>query len=364
MDTDIIVTCPRCGESFPLTAALSHQVRDQLLAPERERLQAEVERATDHKWAGEIATLREELQEGQKREAEYRQRDIDVRRQERELARREKERDLELERARAEIEKVAEDHVAQRFQAQINQKDSQLLRVSAELEKLRQKASTGSAQLAGIEAQKLLGTRLQEMFPDDQVEVVRQGQHGADVKQEVCTGGGRQLGTILWEHKNAANWSAAWVDKIQNDCDEARANVGVIVSRALPRDASGMTLVKDIVVVAPEYVHHVAPLLRLQVQQEARHRIVAGANDGTADRVLKYLTTGGFVPRMVRAVEAIANLQDGIAKERRVAERRWLEQQKQAECVIRELTGVAVDLDAEGAHLPTIPALEPAALPE
>jgi hypothetical protein len=236
--------------------------------------------------------------------------------------------------------------------------------VSAELESLRQRASTGSAQQAGVEAQKLLGDRLRETFPDDEVTVVRQGQHGADVEHEVRTGGGRLLGKILWESKNAATWSDAWTDKIRRDREEAAADVGVIVSRALPRGVGGMTLLKDVVVVAPEYVNHVAPLLRLQIQQEARHLLAASAEKGTADRVLEYLTTGGFVPHLVRAVEAAASLQDGIARERRLAEQRWQKQLKQAELVIHELAGIAVDLDAQGARLPAIPALELPALPE
>lgn len=117
--------------------------------------------------------------------------------------------------------------------------------------------------------------------------MVRQGQRGADVEQTVRTAGHRPQGKILWECKNAANWSESWVAKIRKDREEAGADVGVIVSRALPRGVARMTLVKDVAIVAPEFVHHVAPLLRRQVEQEGRHRVADNAKAGTAERILR-----------------------------------------------------------------------------
>jgi len=79
---------------------------------------------------------------------------------------------------------------------------------------------------------------LQQRFRDDEITITPQGQAGADITQRVRTGG-RECGVILWECQRTARWDGRWPGKLARDAGKTQANLAVIVSEALPRDADG-----------------------------------------------------------------------------------------------------------------------------
>jgi hypothetical protein len=85
---------------------------------------------------------------------------------------------------------------------------------------------------------------LQQRFRDDEITITPQGQVGADITQRVRTGG-RECGVILWECKRTARWDGRWPGKLARDAGKTQANLAVIVSEALPRDADGSCQLED-----------------------------------------------------------------------------------------------------------------------
>jgi Uncharacterized protein conserved in bacteria (DUF2130) len=58
---------------------------------------------------------------------------------------------------------------------------------------------------------------------------------GGDLIQRVVGPTGQICGSILWEAKRTKNWSASWLSKVRDDQREAKADMALIVSRALPK---------------------------------------------------------------------------------------------------------------------------------
>ena len=51
----------------------------------------------------------------------------------------------------------------------------------------------------------------------DEINAIGQGVRGADIHHVVIDSRGAKRGAILWECKNARNWSDGWVTKLKAD---------------------------------------------------------------------------------------------------------------------------------------------------
>ena len=109
-----------------------------------------------------------------------------------------------------------------------------------QIEYLKRKAEQGSQQLQGEVLEMELEELLNKNFPYYTIMPVPKGLRGADVIQNVCTPSGQQCGTIIWESKRTKAWSDAWIDKLKEDQREAKSDIAVIVSIALPKDMTGI----------------------------------------------------------------------------------------------------------------------------
>src|SRR5881396_1218593 len=97
------------------------------------------------------------------------------------------------------------------------EKDKQLADVRHQLEEANRKAQQGSQQTQGEVAEQDLEAQLHQAFPLEKFETVATGQRGADVLQRVVDQRGQVCGTIIWERKNAKNFSETWIPKLRED---------------------------------------------------------------------------------------------------------------------------------------------------
>src|SRR5260370_15869866 len=133
-----------------------------------------------------------------------------------------------------------------------------------QIEDCRRKAEQGSQQLQGetleIELESLQGSR----FPGDVIEPVAKGEFGGDVVHRVLGPMGQDCGTILWEAKHTKNWSDGWLAKLRDDQRAAKAEIALIVSRALPKGVESFDLIDNIWVAEPSFAIPLAVPLRQQ----------------------------------------------------------------------------------------------------
>ena len=124
-------------------------------------------------------------------------------------------------------------------------------------DELRRKLQQGSQQLQGEVLELALEDLISQTFPSDLVQPVPKGINGADIMQRVQNPNGDLAGSIIWESKRTKAWSDSWIQKIKDDQRQAKADIAILVSDALPKDCNHFKQVGGIWVLhAPR--HHPA----------------------------------------------------------------------------------------------------------
>ncbi|MEO6239635.1 MAG: DUF2130 domain-containing protein, partial [Vicinamibacterales bacterium] len=218
------IACPSCGKKIPLTRALRADIEASLKAEFQETLErAERDAAAraGKKLSLDLAALKDQLHEQGKEIEEARRLELAMRKRERELERRQA--DLEvtmartLDKERARLVADARERLSDEFRLKEAEKERQLLDMRRQIEDLKRKAEQGSQQLQGEAGEDQLEAILRGAFPGDEISGIGQGVRGADVHQVVFDARGAKTGAILWECKNARNWSDGWIAKLKAD---------------------------------------------------------------------------------------------------------------------------------------------------
>ncbi|MFI5212387.1 MAG: DUF2130 domain-containing protein [Candidatus Saccharimonadales bacterium] len=248
----------------------------------------------------------------------------------------------------------------EKYHLRILEQEKKLADTQKALEDAQRKASQGSQQNQGEVLELDLENRLRDEFPFDQLDEVKKGQRGADIKQSVMNQSGASCGILLWETKNG-KWQPAWVPKFKQDIREAGANIGVIVSQEMPTDLGDMKhLENNLWVVKPRLAPVLAAALRATILQvDAANKMNAG-KDSKMEALYQFLVGPEFRHRVEAIVENYSTLQSEIEKEKRAAALRWAHQEKAIRAVIDNTIGMYGDLQGITARaLPAIASLEP-----
>ena len=75
---------------------------------------------------------------------------------------------------------------------------------------------------------------------------------------------GARRGAILWECKNARNWSDGWIAKLKTDQRSLHADVAVLVTASLPKDCRRFTMIDGVLVTDFACAGALAAVLRSQ----------------------------------------------------------------------------------------------------
>ena len=387
---DQMVTCPRCGEQFPLTDALAEELAGHVLAGKETALREQITKDLRGRYAHDLQDMRDRLREQEEVRLQdtevikkLRESEVQLRQERRKL---EDDRDAlqaEKERMRDEIRKQeraeAERKTQERFESELRKKEEghavaireleeKLNRVNTQLDEARRKGAIGSRQEEGFTQQDLFAEELRRRFPADEITVTPRGMAGADVTQTVRVGG-HDCGVILWECKRAASWSGNWIGKLADDVAKASASVGVIVSGELPAGLDSSGLVGSIWVTDFRHAPTLAAGLREAITTAWRHQLANAGRDNAAARVYDYIATGGFADRCMAAERALDAQLETLRKEKRYYTQSWAQREQQIEKTRANLTGMVADLVRIGAELPPtalaeLPATDLAVLPQ
>lgn len=291
--SDSLITCPHCGQSFPLNEAVLHQHRAEVERELREKTDAAQKAlaAREHALATQAAHLEQRQQAvgaevGRQLEAERQKLKEAAAREARELlgveladlkARADLQKvqldaarvqELELRKARRALEEqkqALELDIARRLDAERQKIVAQAAATAAEEQRLRfaekeriisdmqaqiaalkQKSEQGSMQLQGDVLEVDLEQRIAAAFPVDLVEAVSTGVRGADIRHAVRTSTAQPCGLIVWEAKRTKNWSRDWPVKLKEDQRAAKADLAVLVTQALPEGVRGFGQVEGV----------------------------------------------------------------------------------------------------------------------
>jgi hypothetical protein len=410
--TEPRIVCPKCKTSMKLTESLAapliaktrKQVEQQLAEKEREfakrevslrnsqkaiiqarqaidtevieRLQAERKLITESEAVKARLALRVEIQQRDEllaqlknsletnnaKLAEAQQAHADVIRKTRELDDAKRELDLSVEKKVQEslstVRELAKAEAEDRLKAQVSEREAKIAGMQHQIEALRRKADQGSQQLQGEALEFELETSLRDKFTGDVIEAVPKGEFGGDIVQHVRNEAGRICGTMLWEAKSTKVWNNRWLEKLRSDQRSANAEIGLIVSNALPIGLETFDRIDNVWVTKRRFAIPLAMALRQTLIEMSHSRQAANGQQTKMEMVYQYLTGPQFRNRIDGIVERFSDMQSDLDRERKAMTRIWAKREAQLKSVLDSSAGLYGDLQGiAGRALPEIEGL-------
>ncbi len=386
------IKCPKCGTAIPLSEALSHDIEERArqnyekqlaenkrkhdselkelekdldgrLQKKAKELEAKLKKQAEDAVSADIADLKAQAEESNKRLKKAEDNELALRKRQRELEEREKNLELEAARKLDEEKKKIEDAVCSRFEEQHKlkdaEKDKKLTDALKQVDELKRKMEQGSQQAQGDVLEVELEGIFKREFPFDVIEAVSTGIRGGDIIQTVKTQSGRTCGIILWETKRVKNWSDSWVAKLKDDQNNAKADLAVLVSEALPQGFHHFRQINGAWVTDIPSALSLALALRMALIQTANAKEVESGKDDKKDLIYRYVTGPEFRNRVTAIVEGFRAMKEDLESERRAMQKIWASREKQIERIISNTAGMYGDLEGlAGTALPQIKILE------
>ncbi len=405
-----LIKCPECGAEFELSQAVSHDIeieaakkyqkqikeleekaykkaeaKDSELQKKLKEEQAKFERK-ERKMSGQVEIACKEAEEKAEKKAEEgtrleledlkaqikekdgkitegQKQELGLRKRQRELEDKEKALELEMARKMDEEKTRIQEEVQKNFEDQHRFKDAeknkQLQDMRRQIDDLKRKAEQGSQKIQGEVLELEIEKMLKEDFPFDKIEPVSSGVKGADVIQIVNTQSGKLCGKILWETKRGRNWSDRWLKKLKDDLRDAKADIAVIVSEALPTGLTHFRLIEGVWVASITSAQSLALALRVVLTQAAREKKLQTGKKEKMELVYNYLIGQEFRNRVEAIVESFVAMKEDLDREKRAVSKIWDKREKQLERVVMNIGGMQGDIEGvAGMTLPKVERLE------
>ncbi|WQR71473.1 DUF2130 domain-containing protein [Helicobacter pylori] len=284
-----------------------------------------------------LELLQKELDEKSKQVQELHQKEAEIERLKREnneaesrlKAENEKKLNEKLDLEREKIEKALHEKNELKFK----QQEEQLEMLRNELKNAQRKAELSSQQFQGEVQELAIEEFLRQKFPLDCIEEIKKGQRGGDCIQVVHTREFQNCGKIYYESKRTKEFQKAWVEKLKSDMREIGADVGVIVSEALPKEMERMGLFEGVWVCSFEEFKGLSAVLREGVIQVGLAKKSQENKGDKMDLLYHYLTSSEFSMQVNAIIEGFEQLRADLESEKRAMARIWKSREKQMEKV-------------------------------
>jgi hypothetical protein len=227
------------------------------------------------------------------------------------------------------IKKLEEDKNELRFKEMQKQLEDQ----KSLTEEMKRKQEQGSMQLQGEVQELAIEEWLAAQFPLDSIEEIKKGARGADCLQHVNTRSAQNCGTIYYESKRTKDFQPSWIEKFKADIRDKGANIGVLVTEAMPSDMNRMGLKDGIWICNYEEFKGLCAVLRESIVQLST-AISTQDNKGDKMNMLYTFLTGNTFRMQVEAiVEGFTQMKSDLESEKRSMQRIWKQRDKQIEKV-------------------------------
>jgi hypothetical protein len=231
------------------------------------------------------------------------------------------------------IRETAISHLQQDFQLKLAEKDQQISLMNTTIADLQRKGLQGSQQIQGEVQDLALQDLLELHFSSDNLEQTPTGVRGADLLQTVILQSGKRCGSILWESKRTKHFNEEWVEKAKQDKIDAKADLVVIVSSTLPKDATRISTSDGVFVCDLDSAICLAVVLRVYLKHLAQTRTAIAGMSDKADRAYNYIVEKGSEHLKNIANRATLSI-EGVQKEKRWHDKRFAERMIEIEEII------------------------------
>lgn len=226
-------------------------------------------------------------------------------------------------------------------------------------EEMQRKQEQGSMQTQGEVQELAIEEWLAAQFPLDVIEEIKKGERGADCMQIVHTRTQQNCGVIYYESKRTKSFSKGWIEKFKADIQDKNANIGVLVTDAMPSDMDRLGLKDGVWVCTFDEFKGLCTVLRESLVQIST-AIITQENKGDKMGMLyDYLTSNEFKMQIEAIVEGFTQMKTDLESEQRSMRTIWNKREKQIEKVLLNTTGMYGSIKGiAGSAVQAIPLLE------
>ena len=368
------VACPKCSHRFQLSEGISRQAierhageLERSLAEHKKKLEAQLAAEAKAQFDTQLKAMNEALSAKEGALAKFRTEELALRRQLREIEEAKKNQDLEYQRKldaeRKKIEDQARSAVGEELNRREAQWKAQLESAQREAADLKRKLEQGSQQLQGEALELSLEALLKSAFPLDEIVPVPKGVNGADLIQRVRSPSGLVCGTILWEAKQTKAWQPAWLRKLKDEQQAIGAELAVIVTAAMPKEAREPFLREaDVWVARFDAARPLAEALRASLIELHKQRQANLGRSEKMELLYNYICSPQFAQRLKSMYDGFVTMRQELEAEKAALARIWKKREAQLTRMQDGLLSMVGDLQGIGEE--ALPALDTvAALP-
>jgi hypothetical protein len=410
MENKAKIKCPNCGTSIDVQDILAHQLEEEIkqkyqsqLADENKRFEQEQIKLNkekeefEQKKKQENELFQERLERQLKEDRKTIEEKLKIKFQEEQSEQfqslqkelnEKSEQIKELNRTKAEIEKLKREkaELKEEIEAETQKKLNELLIIERDkikkseedknelkfkelqkqledqkklTEEMKRKQEQGSMQMQGEVQELAIEEWLASQFPLDTIEEIKKGARGGDCIQIVNTRTRQNCGKIYYESKRTKDFQPSWIEKFKADMREKGADIGVLVTEAMPSDFERMGIKDGIWICTYEEFKGLCSVLRESVIQLSL-AISSQENKGDKMHMLyDYLTSNNFRMQIEAIVEGFSSMKIALDSEKRAMQRIWKEREKQIEKVITNTIDMHSSIKGiAGNAIQTVKALE------
>ncbi|MFB2119938.1 DUF2130 domain-containing protein [Parapedobacter sp. 2B3] len=379
------IKCPSCGTSIDVQDILAHQLETEIKQKYQSQLAAERQRYEQEQ--AKLALAQEAFEQKKKQENELFQQRLDTKLREERKALEDRlktkladeqaeqfnalqqelndksEQLKELNRAKADIERLKreKDELKEAVELDLQRKMNEQLQTERErikkleedknelklrelqkqlddqkklTEEMKRKQEQGSMQLQGEVQELAIEEWLAMQFPLDSIEEVKKGARGGDCIQVVNTHNRVDCGKIYYESKRTKDFQPSWIEKFKADMREKGADVGVLVTDAMPAGFERMGIKDGVWICSYEEFKGLCGVLRETVIQIGL-AVASQENKGDKMHMLyDFLTSNTFRMQVEAIVEGFSSMRNELEREKRAMQRIWKEREKQIDKVV------------------------------
>ncbi len=397
-----MVTCPYCQNVFPLDDALRAQIlkdfkedkdreiqekdrkiremeisiknkekeiqeRVEILANEKiKNIESEMKSKIRDEMEIELKAKEKRLKELENSIMEIKQKEVDEKinyeRKIFSLEQEKKDKELEFERKMMnEVQKIREEQeskVKEEFSIKEKEYLETIESLKRKVEDLNRGLASESNQLVGEAQEIAIEEKLRNNFPDDAIEPVPKGVEGADIIQTVMINN-QVAGKIIWESKRTKQWKEEWIEKLKDDKMKSGCDIGVIVTKTMPRESKGMVIREGIIVSEYSYIIPIAGLLRQNLINIKRVSISQNDRNRKESLIYEYIISNDFRNRVQSLLDSIRYAKEDLEKEKIALNKIWAKRNTDLERAVINLAQIYGTMQGlAGNSMPDIPSLE------
>lgn len=379
------IKCPNCGTSIDVQDILAHQLEDEIkqkyqaqLAKEKNKYEEEQTKLEQAKLAFEQKKkqenelfqerLEKQLREDRKAIEDKVKRKLTEEQEEQfkslqQELNEKSEQVKELNRSKAEIEKLKREkgELKEEAEAAAQKKLNELLLTEKDkirrteeeknelrfkelqkqledqkklTEEMKRKQEQGSMQMQGEVQELAIEEWLSNHFPLDTIEEIKKGARGGDCIQIVNTRTRQNCGKIYYESKRTKDFQPSWIEKFKADMRDKGADIGVLVTEAMPSDFDRMGMKDGVWICTYEEFKALCAVLRETIIKLSS-AISSQENKGDKMSMLyDFLTSNEFRMQIEAIVEGFSAMKTALESEKRSMQRIWKEREKQIDKVV------------------------------